>query len=115
MVQPSMTLCKLHFSITMPFDGHNPHSVVILDNCSIHHMEEIVRMIEEIGAIVHFLPPYSLDFNPIEEAFSKVKATLKLLGQEADMGEDPQNLVLSALTSITPEDCQSWIDHALNF
>ena len=99
----------------MPFDGYNPHSVVILDNCSIHHMEETVRMIEEIGAIVHFLPPYSPDFNPIEEAFSKVKATLKLLDQEADMGEDPQNLVLSAFTSITPEDCQSWIDHALNF
>ena len=65
----------------MPFDGHNPHSVVILDNCSIHHMEETVRMIQEVGEIVHFLPPYSPDFNPIEEAFSKVKSTLKLLDQ----------------------------------
>lgn len=99
----------------MPFDGRNPHSVVILDNCSIHHMEETVRMIQEVGAIVHFLPPYSPGFNPIEEAFSKVKATLKLLDQEADMGEDPEDLVLSAFSSVTKEDCQSWIDHALNF
>lgn len=42
-----------------PFDGINPHSVVILDNCSIHHVSEAVKMIGEVGAIVHFLPPYS--------------------------------------------------------
>ena len=70
-------------------------------------MEETVRMIEEIGATVHFLPPYSPDFNPIEEAFSKVKATLKLLDLESYIAEDPQNLVLSAFTSITPEGCQN--------
>ena len=100
----------------MPFDGHNPHSVVVLDNCSIHHVEETIRirMLQEVGAIVHFFPPYSPDLNPIEEAFSKVKATLKLLDQEADMGEDPEDLVLSAFSSITKEDCQSWIDHALS-
>ena len=46
----------------MPFDGVNPHSVVILDNCSIHHNEDAVQMIQEVGAIVHFLPPYSPDY-----------------------------------------------------
>ena len=35
----------------MPFDGHNPHNVVILDNCSIHHEEETIHMIQEVGAI----------------------------------------------------------------
>ena len=99
----------------LPFDGHNPHSVVILDNCSIHHMEDTVKMIEEVGVLVHFLPPYSPDMNPIEEAFSKVKTTLRFLNQEADMGEDAQDLVLSAFSSITEEDCQGWIDHALSF
>ena len=98
----------------MPFDGQNPHSVVVLDNCSIHHMEETIHMIQKVGAIVHFLLPYSLDLNPIEEAYSKVKATLKLSDEEADMGEDPEDLVLSAFSSVTKEDCQSWIDHALN-
>jgi len=41
----------------MPFNGENPHSVVIMDNCSIHHIDEIVSMIQDVGAIVHFLPP----------------------------------------------------------
>ena len=51
----------------MPFDGHNPHSVVKHDNCSIH-----MEAYNPSGrCIVHFLPPYSSDFNPIEEAFSK--------------------------------------------
>ena len=57
----------------MPFDGVNPHSVVVLDNYTIHHITEVKSMLEEIGVLVHFLPPYSPDFNPIEEAFSKVK------------------------------------------
>ena len=63
----------------MPFDGVNPHSVVVLDNCAIHHITEVKSMLEEIGVLVHFLPPYSPDFNPIEEAFSKVKSNLKTL------------------------------------
>ena len=67
MVPSSTTLFRLHH--LMPFDGHNPLSVVILDNSSIHHMQETVRMIQEVGATVHFLPPYLPDLNPIEEAF----------------------------------------------
>ena len=35
----------------MPFNGINPQSVVILDNCSIHHIVEIVRSIEDVGAL----------------------------------------------------------------
>jgi len=77
----------------MPFDGNNPHSVVILDNCSIHHVEGITEMIEEVGALVHFLPPYSPDYNPIEQAFSKVNSTLKELDVEANAGVDPETLV----------------------
>ena len=96
----------------MPFDGNNPHSVVILDNCSIHHVEGITEMIEEVGALVHFLPPYSPDYNPIEEAFSKVKSTLKELDVEANAGVDPETLVLAAFSSIEPKDCQQWINHA---
>ena len=60
----------------LPFNGNNPHRVVIMDNYSIHHIGEIVQMIEEVGAIIHFLPPYSPDIMPIEMAFSKVKTSL---------------------------------------
>jgi len=44
----------------MPFDGRNPHSVIILDNCCFHHREEAVKVIQEVGAMVHFLPPHIL-------------------------------------------------------
>ena len=45
-------------------NGTNPHSIVIMDNCSIHHIREIVSMIEDVGALIHFLPPFSPDLNP---------------------------------------------------
>jgi len=91
----------------LPFDGSNPHSVVIMDNCSIHHIGEVVKMIEEVGAIVHFLPPYSPDFMPTELAFSKVKMSLKMNGME-DVA-DLETALLEAFVSITPQDCQGWI------
>ena len=50
----------------MPFDGITLHSIVVLDNCAIHHTAEVKSMLEGIGVLVHFLPPYSPDFNPIE-------------------------------------------------
>ena len=55
----------------LPYNGINPHSVVVLDNCSIHHVTEVVKSIQDVGAHVLFLPPYSPDLNPIEELFSK--------------------------------------------
>ena len=63
----------------MTFNGVTPHSVLIMDNCSIHHVyvDAIVNMVHEVGALVQFLSPYSPDYNPIEEAFSKVKAYLR--------------------------------------
>ena len=51
--------------------------IVILDNCSVHHVSGVASMITEVDALVHFLPPYSPDLNPIEECFSKVKSLLK--------------------------------------
>ena len=63
--------------ILQPFDGDNPCSVVIIDNASIHHVEMVTRLISAAGALLRFLPPYSPDLNPIEEAFSKVKSNLR--------------------------------------
>ena len=89
----------------------NPHSVIILDNCSIHHASGIVHTIEEVGALVHFLPPYSPDFNPIKEAFSKVKTVLKTTEAAMDVN-DVETLLLASFTSITPDDCKGWILHS---
>ena len=52
---------------------------VIPDNCSIHLSEEIERLITEAGAHLIYLPPYSPDFSPIENCFSKVKSILRKL------------------------------------
>ena len=62
--------------ILMPFNGVNSHSVVIMDNVAIHHMEQITDIIHGVGALVRWLPPYSPDLNPIEEVFSQVKSYL---------------------------------------
>ena len=92
----------------MPFDGTNPHSVVIVDNCSIHHNEVALQMIQEVGAIVQFLPPYSPDYNPIEEAFSKVKAEMRAMEKEAQV-TDIETIALAAFSCITVGDCNQWI------
>ena len=97
----------------MPFNGTNPHSVVVLDNAAIHHVDGIMSMVEEVGALVLFLPPYSPDYNPIEELFSKLKATIKQYEVNLEMEEmDLQEIVLAAFSTITDEDCCSWISHA---
>ena len=51
--------------MTQPFPGQN--SIIIMDNCSIHHIQEVKDL---LGVLLMYLPPYSPDFNPIEELFS---------------------------------------------
>jgi transposase len=51
--------------------------VVIMDNLSSHKGPRVREMIEAAGAELRYLPPYSPDFNPIEMAFSKLKALLR--------------------------------------
>ena len=63
----------------MLFNGTNPNSVVLLDNCSVHHVEGVVDTIQEMGTIVHFLPPYCPDLTPIELLFSKVKGLIQAM------------------------------------
>ena len=103
----------------MPFNGVNPHSVVVLDNASIHHVDGIMTMVEDVGALVLFLPPYSPDYNPIEELFNlvvlsfKLKTTIKGFETELEMQDmDLQDIVLAAFSSITADDCCSWSNNA---
>ncbi len=51
--------------------------VVVMDNLQAHKSTRVGKLIESVGASVLFLPPYSPDFSPIEEAFSKIKAILR--------------------------------------
>jgi len=54
-----------------------PGDVVVLDNLAVHKQPEVRIAIEQAGARLRFLPPYSPDFNPIENAFAKLKANLR--------------------------------------
>ena len=94
----------------MTFNGVNPHSVIVMDNCSIHHVAPVVEMVHQLGTLVHFLPPYSPDYNPIEEAFSKVKSQLRAM--DIDTFEDPEDHVMAAFATITVENCHQWIRNA---
>ena len=93
----------------LPFDGLNPNSILIMDNCSVHHTEEVNTLLEESGILVLYLPPYSPDFNPAEEAFSYVKHYLKVHYSVAAAFRDPTELLKAAFESITPEHCNAWI------
>jgi transposase len=61
--------------------------VVMMDNLSAHKSERVRELIEARGCEVLYLPPYSPDYNPIEEAFSKIKALLrKAAARTRDLG-----------------------------
>lgn len=81
-----------------------------MDNCTIHHDEDIRAIIEdECGARLIYLPPYSPDFNPIEQAFSFIKAWLRRHVNEAINPLVRPWLIHQASIAITPERAQSWI------
>lgn len=91
--------------ILKPYNGLNSNSVVVMDNCSVHHVSGIKNLITQTGALLHYLPPYSPDLNPIEECFAKVKACLKNMDTFTDM----ETAVLASFACVTPGDCQGWI------
>ena len=97
--------------ILMPFDGLNKHSVVILDNASIHHVDCVVETILSIGALVRFLPAYSPDMNPIEEVFSEVKQYMQANGN-LFQATSPRTMILTAFASVSVANCNAYITHA---
>ena len=95
-----------------PFNGENAKSVVIMDNASVHHVDSVVETFQQLGVLIHFLPPYSPDLNPIEESFSKLKSVMWANEQLLDSGLDIEALILTGLSSITSDDCIAWINNA---
>ena len=94
----------------MPFNGVNARSVVIMDNCSIHHTSKSLELIQSTGALVHFLPPYSPDLSPIEELFSKVKACLRENDRAIEHTDSDtlMDFLYAAFYTVTPDDCFGW-------
>jgi transposase len=87
-----------------------PGQVVVLDNLSAHKAASIREALAAHGCDLLFLPPYSPDFTPIEQAFSKLKAILRGLG--ARTHDTLQEAVRLAIEAITSDDAAAWFAHA---
>jgi transposase len=83
--------------------------VVVMDNLSAHKGEWVREMIEGAGAEVLYLPPYSPDFNPIEEAFSKIKNLIRKAG--ARVHEALVAAIGEAIREVSEEDAKSFFEH----
>ena len=83
-----------------------PGDIVILDNLSAHKNDEAQTLIEQAGAELLFLPPYSPDLNPIEKMWSKIKTYLR--AAEARTEQTLQEVIGAALKTVTANDAQGW-------
>ncbi len=86
-----------------------PGACVVMDNCSIHKDETVLRLIESAGARLIYLPPYSPDFSPIENCWSKLKTILRSMG--ARTYPDLAKAIDDAFSQISLEDIRSWFTH----
>ena len=86
-----------------------PGMVVVMDNLSSHKIEGIHQAIERAGCRLVYLPPYSPDLSPIENIWSKAKATVKTL--EARTVQDLEAAVTLALETVTAADCENCFNH----
>lgn len=80
--------------------------IVVMDNLSCHKVKGVKEAIEEAGASVLYLPPYSPDFNPIEMMWSKIKALLR--NWKTDTPELLHSVIPDAFSSISVSDISGW-------
>lgn len=83
-----------------------PGQIVVLDNYSIHTGAEVHRLIEAVGCELRFLPTYSPDLAPIENAFSKIKALLRQA--QAATQDTLSHAVKQACNAVTLQDTLAW-------
>ena len=83
--------------------------IVVMDNLSSHKIAGVREAIESVGATVEYLPPYSPDFNPIENLFSKLKWLIK--SAKLRTRDALWNYLGSLLESFAPQECRNYIKH----
>ena len=83
-----------------------PGDIVILDNLAAHKSAAVREAIEAAGASLRFLPPYSPDLNPIENAFSKFKALLRKVA--ARTIDQLWNAIAQIIDAFTPNECANY-------
>jgi transposase len=87
-----------------------PGDVVVLDNLAVHKHPDIRAAVERVGARIRHLPPYSPDFNPIEQAFAKLKAFLR--AARPRRFDEVCDLIAAAIGLFTPAECGNYIRHS---
>jgi transposase len=87
----------------------HPGNIVLMDNVPTHKMPTVAEAIAAVGARVHFLPPYSPDFSPIEKCWSKVKTFLRRVAARTQQALDAA--LSHALATITHDDIKGWFAH----
>lgn len=88
----------------------NKGDVIIMDNMRSHHVKEVKETIENAGMDLLYLPPYSPDFNPIEEMWSKIKSILRKL--KVRVSSELPDAIKYAFSCITVSDCHGWFSDA---
>jgi len=83
-----------------------PGDIVVMDNLSSHKGATVRAMIEAAGASLLYLPPYSPDFNPIEKAFSKLKAHLRKAAERTVSGL--WDAIGRLIDLFTPQECTNF-------
>jgi transposase len=84
--------------------------MVIMDNLGAHRPKRIRELIERRGCELIYLPAYSPDYNPIEEAFAKIKNLLRKAASRTK--EALVEAIAAALSAITAEDARGFFEHA---
>ena len=87
-----------------------PGDIVVLDNLSAHKVPGVRQAIESTGSKLLYLPPYSPDFNPIEQLFAKLKALLRKAAERSIEGL--WNRIATLLSAFTPEECANYFRNA---
>lgn len=82
---------------------------VVMDNCSVHLDKTIRDLIEAAQARLIYLPPYSPDFSPIENCWSKLKSILRTLGPRTY--PDLANAIETAFSQVSLDDIRGWFTH----
>jgi transposase len=86
-----------------------PGDIVIMDNLSSHKSPLIAALIAGRGARLHYLPPYSPDFTPIENAFAEIKSDLRAAAQRTL--EELWQTIATSTAAITPQACRNYLAH----
>ncbi len=85
-------------------------SIVVCDNLAAHKVDSVRQCLEKAGMVLLYLPPYSPDFNPIEQAFAKIKALLRRAARRSF------DAILDALKHILkgfrPAECANYLRHS---